>query len=189
MGVHRRELLAGTAALGVAGVGAAVTVGGWNPLEDGAALAEFELESLEAPGSEAGTVVVPERGSVTVLELFATWCGVCERLMEPMGAVYDDLGERGYEGVSQGGDVQFLSVTNEPLGRTTTRADVASWWEAHDGRWTVASDADLELTGALDATAVPYTVVLDEANVVTWSETGYKSVEELREPIFAALGE
>lgn len=179
--MQRRELLAGAVALGVAGVGASVTIGGWNPLEDGDAIAAFELESLEAPGSEAGTIVVPERGSVTVLELFATWCGVCERAMEPMGVVSDDLGERE--------DVQFVSVTNEPLGRTTTREDVASWWEAHDGRWTVASDADLELTSALDATAVPYTVVLDEANVVTWSDTGYKSVEELRGPILAALGE
>lgn len=126
---------------------------------------------------------------MTVLELFATWCGVCEQLMEPMGAVYDELGERGYESAGEGGDVQFLSVTDEPLGRTTTRGDVASCWEAHDGRWTVASDADLELTGALDATAVRYTVVLDEANVITWSETGYKSAAELQDPIFTALGE
>lgn len=175
--MHRRELLAGVVALGVAGAGATVTLSDWNPLESGDAIESFELESLDAPGSEAGTVVVPEQGSVTVLELFATWCGVCADLMEPMGTIYDEVGD----------DVQIVSVTNEPLGRTTTRDDVAAWWADHDGRWPVAYDDDLEVTSAFDATTVPYTVVLDEANVITWSDSGYKSVAELRDPIVTAL--
>lgn len=176
--VRRRELLAGAAAAAVAGGGAAVALGGWDPLGDDDAIPEFELETIEAQGSEPGTVAVPERGRVTFVEIFATWCGVCADLMSPMGEVYDELGD----------DVQFLSVTNEPLGRTTMPEDVADWWADHDGRWTVAHDDDLELTGALDATAVPYSFVIDEGNVVTWSDSGEKSADELREPIEAALG-
>ncbi|MFU8868170.1 TlpA family protein disulfide reductase [Natronococcus sp.] len=175
--MRRRELLVGGAAAGVAGTGAAVALGGWNPLEDGESIPEFELAGIDAPGSEPGPITAPERGSVTFLEVFATWCGVCEEVMGPMGTVYDDVGV----------DVQFVSVTNEPLGRTTTAEDVADWWADHDGRWPVAHDDDLELTGALDATGVPYSVVLDESNAVTWSDSGYKSAEELREPIDAAL--
>ena len=175
--MRRRDVLAGAAALAVAGGGAAVAIGGWEPWEDGEAIEEFELPGIDAPGSQAGTVVVPERGSVTVLELFATWCGVCADLMEPMAAVNEEVGE----------DVQFVSVTNEPLGRTVTEADVADWWERHDGAWQVAHDDGLELTSALGASGVPYTVVLDEDNVVTWSDSGYKSADELLEPIEAAL--
>ena len=178
MTARRREFLAGALALGALGTGAAVTIGGWTPFEDGDALTAFDLESIDAPGSAAGTITVPERGSVTVLELFATWCGVCAELMVPMATVFDEFGE----------DVQFVSVTNEPLGRTTTREDVAAWWREHGGRWPVAHDADLALTSALEATSVPYTVVCDEGNAVVWSDTGYKPADELREPIRAALG-
>ena len=175
--MNRREVIAGAAAAGVAGVGAAVAFGGWDPLDDGEAIGEYELEAIEATGSEPGPMVVPERGSVTFLEVFATWCGVCADLMAPMGEVYDDLGE----------EVQFVSVTNEPLGRTTTADDVADWWDDHDGRWSVVHDDDLQLTSELDATGVPYSFVLDEGNVVTWSDSGYKSADELREPLEAAL--
>ncbi|GAB3027860.1 TlpA family protein disulfide reductase [Natronobiforma cellulositropha] len=173
----RRELLAGGVALAGVAAGGAFALGGWNPLEREGDVPAFDLESLEAPGSAAGTITVPERGRVTVLELFATWCGVCAELMVPLGTVYDEFGA----------DVQFVSVTNEPLGRTITREDVASWWADHDGRWSLAHDADLELTSALEATSVPYSVVLDETNAVVWAESGYKSVEALRAPITAAL--
>ena len=175
--MRRRELVAGGLAAGVAAAGGAIAYAGWNPLDDGEAVPEFELRSIEATGSADGTVVVPARGSVTFFELFATSCTVCADLMEPMGEVYDEYGE----------DVQFVSVTNEPLGQTTTDDDVAAWWADHGGRWTVAHDADLELTGELQAVGVPYSFVVDESNVVTWSDRGYKSADDLREPIEAAL--
>lgn len=175
--MRRRDFIVGTAALATVGGGAALTIGGWNPLADGESVAEFELETIDAPGSEPGTTVAPERGTVTFLELFATWCGVCEDLMKPMGEVHAAVGD----------DVQFVSVTNEPIGRTVTEDDVATWWADHGGAWTVAHDADLELTAALDATSVPYSVVLDEENVVSWHDSGYKSADELLEPIEVAL--
>lgn len=175
--MRRRDLLAGAAAASVAGASAAVTLGGWNPLDDGGAIAEYELAAIVTPGSETDTLVVPERGSVTFLEVFATWCDVCDRLMGPLGEMYDDFDA----------DVRFVSVTNEPLGRTTTAEVVADWWADHDGRWPVTHDADLELTSALDATGVPYSFVLDEGNAVAWSARGYKSADELRQPIDAAL--
>lgn len=174
--MRRREVLAGAAALGVAGVGGAYAVGDVDLRGEGD-VDPVELETLDAPGSEAGTATVPERGRVTFLELFATWCDVCKRMMGPLGAVYDDLGD----------DVQFVSVTNEPVGRTVTREDVADWWAAHDGRWPLALDADLELTERLEASGVPYSFVVDESNAVTWADRGDKSADELRDPIEAAL--
>lgn len=177
--MRRREVLAGAAGLAVLGGGAAVTLGEVNPFEDESAVDPLELETIDAPGSEAGTALVPERGRVTFLELFATWCHVCERTMEPLAAVHEAVGD----------DVQFVSVTNEPVGNTVERSDVADWWAAHGGNWPVALDTDLELTKRLDASGVPYAFVLDEANVVAWSGRGYKSADELRAPIRDAVGE
>ncbi|SDR42341.1 TlpA family protein disulfide reductase [Natronobacterium texcoconense] len=175
--MRRREVIAGAAALAATGAGAAYALGGVDPLESDDAIEPIELETLEAPGSDAGTAIVPEPGRVTFLELFATWCDVCERMMEPTGELYDEFGDR----------IQFVSVSNEPIGRSVTREDVADWWDAHDGRWAVAIDDDLELTSELNASGVPYSFVLDEDNVVTWSDRGSKSLEELREPIAAQL--
>lgn len=177
--MRRRDVIAGAAALATVGGGAAVAIGGWNPLVDDEAIPEFELESIAPAGSDGEPVAVPERGTVTFLELFATWCGVCENLMGPLSEAHAAVGD----------DVQFVSVTNEPIGRTVTAADVADWWASHGGTWTVAHDADLDLTGALEATSVPYSLVLDERNHVTWRDTGYKSTDELLEPIDAALAD
>ncbi|MFP8958953.1 TlpA family protein disulfide reductase [Natrialbaceae archaeon A-CW3] len=177
--MRRRDLLAGVAALGATSVGAAYATGYVDPFESVTTVEPIALETIDAPGSQAGEVPVPERGSVTVLEFFATWCGVCADQMEPMGTVYDDVGNHP--------DVQFLSVTNEPIGRTVTRLDVADWWADHDGRWPVALDSDLELTEALDASGVPYTYVLDASNAVRYAARGFKPADELLEPIERTL--
>lgn len=177
--MRRRELLAGAAGLGVLGVGAAVA-GGYVPFsEPGAQIPEHELEGIDAPGSEAGPITVPERGRVTFVEVFATWCGTCQQSMAPLGEAYDTVGS----------DVQFVSITYEHLGRTTTREDVAEWWREHDGHWPVVYDEDAALSTALDATGVPHAVVLDEDNAITWSDTGYKPAAELLEAIQDATGE
>ena len=173
--MRRRELLAGAAGLGVLGGGAALAYDAVSLTGQGG-IDAIELEGIEAPGSTAGTIVVPERGRTSVVEVFATWCTVCEASMRPLGRVHAGVDE----------DVQFVSVTNEPLGNTTTREDVAEWWAANDGNWQVAYDADLDLTRALEATGVPYAFVLDEDNEVTWSHRGRVEAGPLESAIESA---
>lgn len=175
--VRRRDLLAGAAGLAVVGTGAAVAAGDWDPLDDDQAIEPIELDGIDAPGSRAAPVTVPERGSVSVIEVFATWCGACRRMMDELVVVHGEVGD----------DVQFVSVTNEPLGDTVTHEDVAAWWNEHDGQWQVAHDAELDLTERLSATGVPYSVVLDEENRIQWSDQGYKTAGELLDPIEATL--
>ena len=166
--MKRRDVIAGLGGLAVLGGGAglALDVGDRGSQE---AVEPLELETLDAPGSSAGAVTVPERGRVTVLELFATWCTVCQSMMPEMAALHDAVGD----------EVQFLSVTNEPVGDTVTRADIAEWWTSHDGDWTLAVDEDLGLTQRLDATGVPYTFVLDEDNRIAWKHKGRSTAAEL----------
>lgn len=173
--MRRRDLLIGAGSLTVLGGGAAVAfdvVG-----SDDETIEPIELETIGAPGSEAGATVVPERGTVTFVELFATWCTVCQAMMPDLGTVHASVGD----------EVQYLSVTNEPLGNTVTREDVSEWWTEYDGSWTVAADPDLELTRALDASGVPYTFVLDEENRIVWRHRGRSDAEELESQIRDAL--
>jgi thiol-disulfide isomerase/thioredoxin len=175
--MKRRDIIAGLGGLAVLGGGAKMARnvgerGGENAVEP------VELETLDAPGSTSGTTTVPERGRVTVLELFATWCTVCQSMMPEMAAVHDAVGD----------NVQFLSVTNEPVGDTVTTEDVAAWWADHDGDWTVALDRDLELTQRLDANGVPYTFVFDENNRITWKHKGRSAAGEIESAVSEQLG-
>jgi thiol-disulfide isomerase/thioredoxin len=173
--MQRREVIAGLGSLAVLGGGGALAFSGNDAgTED---IEAVELETLDAPGSEAGTATVPEEGRVTFVELFATWCTVCESMMPRVAEVHDAVGD----------EVQFLSVTNEPLGETVTAEDVSEWWTGHDGDWTVAADTDLELTQRLDATGVPYAVVFDEGNRVAWTHRGRASASKLEDAIRSQL--
>lgn len=174
--MRRRDLLAGAAALGVVGVGGALAVGGLD-LRDDDRIEPIELDGIDAPGSDAGAVTVPEAGTITFVKFFATWCGTCRRMMEFLPGIYEEFGN----------DLQFVSVTNEPVGTTVEPDEVAEWWADHGGTWQVAHDDGLTLTDRVDASSVPYAVVFDEENRVWWADGGYKSDEEIREQLVAAL--
>ncbi len=169
--MRRRDLLAGVGGLGVLGGGGALASGAIELGSDG--VDPVELDTLDAPGSEAGTMTVPERGRVTFVEIFATWCTVCQSMMPRLAEVHEAVD----------GDVQFLSITNEPVGTTVSREAVVEWWTANGGAWPVALDADLALTERLNAGGVPYAVVFDERNRIVWEHRGRASVDELTERI------
>ena len=135
-----------------------------------------EVETLDAPGSNAGTVEVPRRGDVTFVEFFATWCHVCQGMMDEVAAAHDEVGD----------GVQFLSVSNEPVGHTVTREEVVDWWRDNGGDWTVGVDGDLRLTEALDAAGVPTTVVVDSRNRIVTADTGRKTADEIVEAVESA---
>ena len=181
--MKRRELLAGIGALGVFGTGAAYHFGaveadmlpGVGEEEDDDVIEPLELSRIDAPGSDPGTEVVPEEGTVTYVAFFATWCGTCATKMESLGEAAAT--------VADDEDVQFVSVTSEALGQTVTEDDVVEWWEDHDGNWTVAHDESLDLTMAVDAGGVPYSAVIDADNELVWSAPGYKTADELLDAI------
>ena len=176
--MRRRELLAGLGSLGVLGAGGAVAFGRVGPLgsSEGDRVDPVDLRRFDAPGSPPGTETVPETGRVTFLSLFATWCSICQREMDPLGeaAAAVDSG------------VQFVSVTYEPVGQTVSRADVIEWWVDHDGAWPVALDDGYDLTLQVDQPGVPYSVVLDADNRVTWGDSGYKEANTILDRISEA---
>jgi thiol-disulfide isomerase/thioredoxin len=172
--MRRRDVLAGLGGAAALGGGAYVlgnesTAGGVEPVQ---------VTGIDAPGSREGAVTVPEAGHVTFVEVFATWCDVCAASMEPLATAHERVDD----------DVQFVSVTSEPLGHAVSRGEVRQWWVDHGGDWQVAADEELTLTERLDATAVPTAVVLDRNNRVTWSATGKHGASTIVDRIAAAGG-
>lgn len=172
--MKRRELIAGLGSLAVVGTGGAYATGRLDGLlgTSGQRLDPVEVSTLDAPGSSEGTMTVPEEERVTYLSLFATWCTVCERKMDPLAQA----------AAAVDADVQFVSVTVEPVGRVTTTEDVAEWWQRHEGNWPVGYGA-LDLTKQFGGVNVPFSAVIDADNRLVWSNTGYESADTIRSHI------
>lgn len=204
--MRRRDLIAGLASIGVvAGGGILVTRGpptdelvdddasagdddrvrdgddggdSTNPAANATADDDpIELETVEATGSEAGSITVPESGRVTFVDFFATWCAPCEKQMPSLAEAADRVPD----------EVRFLSVTNEPVGRTLSEDELREWWDDHDGDWLLGVDPTAELNIRYGVSGFPTAVVIDADNRVRWSHEGLASADELVAQIEAAL--
>jgi|GEM_PF-253920 len=194
--MRRREVIAGLGALGIFGAGGVAYSGAVeNPFGSGEQVESVEIHRLDDPDIPSGGVAdatnsitfgtpgacgaatelvrLPERGQPTFISLFATWCGSCEAKMGPLAEVAPEFADT----------MQFVSVTNEPIGQSTSAGDVLEWWDNHDGDWPLLHDEALNLTREIGAQGVPYSALFDADNRVIWSDSGYKSADELREQL------
>lgn len=127
------------------------------------------VETLEARGSAADERLVPVPGSVTVVDLFATWCGPCDDQVEILRDLHPEYDQ-----------VSFVSVTNERPSETLTRRDIADWWNRNDGAWTLGLDPGSELLTALGAAGLPYIAVTDQTGDVVFGHSGLTRADTLR---------
>jgi thiol-disulfide isomerase/thioredoxin len=174
--VRRRELLATLATATAAAAAGCDSLGESMTGADEEETGPVTVETIDAPGSEAGTATVPESGRVTFVEFFATTCDICAAQMSVVGQAHQRIDD----------DVQFLSVTSEPVGLSVSKAEVASWWADHDGRWPVATDDGTTLARRYDATSVPTAVVIAPDGTVTWSHSGRTTASRIVEEIQSA---
>lgn len=177
--MRRRDLVAGLGGLAVFGTAGLYALrddlGDWVPAgTDGSGIGtppdenqptEIEpvtVETLDAPHSDAGTMTVPVLGSVTVVDMFATWCSGCDDQLHNLAEVHEQVDE----------SVQFVSVTNEAIGGGLTREDIREFWREHAGRWPVALDDEGKLTTRLDVRGLPHTAVTDPSGRVVYADQG-----------------
>jgi len=134
------------------------------------------VETLDAHGSSAGETRVPTPGTVTVIDLFATWCAPCDDQLEILNAMQPEYT-----------DVSFVSVTNERPSETLTKADISEWWNRNGGAWPVGLDPGSELLAALGAEGLPYIAIADESGTVQFGHSGLAGKETLRDELDALV--
>lgn len=170
--MNRRRLLTGIAGLGITGGSAWVALNG---LSDDDGLPK-RVETMRARGSNSGSVRVPVPDTVTVIDLFATWCTPCKKQMTALTKLHREYGD----------DVRFVSITNERIGGTLTKEDVRSWWRKNGGRWTLGLDPDSEVMAALNAGGLPFIGIAGPDGAIVWTHHGVADIGTLRERIVAA---
>ncbi len=171
--MNRRRLLTGLAGLGITGGSAWVALNGLSGDDDGL---PKQVETMRARGSKSGSVQVPVSDTVTVIDLFATWCSPCQKQMHALTKAHGEYGD----------DVRFVSITNERIGGTLTKEDVRSWWTEHGGHWTLGLDPNSEMMSALNAGGLPFLGIANPDGNIVWTHHGVASIDTLRSHISAA---
>ncbi len=116
-----------------------------------------------------------QRGRVTVINLWATWCAPCVRELPGFDRLQRERPD----------DVAVLALHSPPV-----TADVEDWLSDYDFRLRFAVDADGSLSQALGAsTVLPMTIIVDPDGVVTYRREGALTYDELQKLVAAAKGE
>ncbi|OIB58703.1 TlpA family protein disulfide reductase [Natrialba sp. SSL1] len=171
--MRRRDLVAGVGSLGIlAGAGGVLwrglPVGNESPAADSSGDEDADddsdgpivLETIDATGSEEGTIEVPNDG-VTVAMFFAPSCGTCQSLMPHLREASDQLNEE------YGDDVTVVSVTS-----TRSEDELREWWDEHDGNWYLGHDPGRSLGVSYRVVGYPVIIVVDENGEKHWHENG-----------------
>ncbi|ELY48874.1 TlpA family protein disulfide reductase [Natronolimnohabitans innermongolicus] len=185
--MRRREALAGIASAGVVVGGGAAAVYGVPSMEsllgddsdDDSQREPLEIETIDAPGSEAGTITIPDPDQATFIDLFGTWCPPCVDQMPGLAEANERIGD----------EVVFCSITNESVGENgaISEDELAGWWAEHDGDWLVGHDPTAEITARYLEGSFPTAVAMDASGTVQWADSGVKTADELVEGIETAL--
>jgi len=187
--MRRRDVLAGLAATGTVIGGGAVAIYGLPSVDEysddstaGESTDEpLTIETVDAPGSDAGEVTIPSTDQPTFIDIFGTWCPPCVEQMPALAEAYDRVGD----------SVLFVSITNESVGedRSVTESELVDWWDEHDGNWTLGLDRRAELTERYLAGGYPSAVAIDPTGTIQWSDSGVKTADELVAGIEEAINE
>lgn len=185
--MRRRDVVAGIASLGALTGSGALLYSGVPSLADGSSgepddddesSGPVEIETIDARGSDAGTVPVPS-DRVTVATFFVTGCGQCQAQIPKLAAAHEDL-------VDDGTDVRFLSVTYQSVGQLPAD-ELRNWWTSHEGNWSVGYDPDSTLSVRYGVVGYPVTVVIDADGESHWKELGVHSAPTITDAIDSVL--
>lgn len=141
-----------------------------SPEQQNALLGSFRLPTLE--GAELGPP--DHRGSVVVLDFWATWCGPCRAQSRILAGLLEQYAEREVTvlgvNVAEPDELVETFLTDEPA------------------EWPTLLDRDGSLSTRLEVFGLPTVVVLDREGGVALRSPGLTGTRSLRAAIDGALG-
>jgi len=129
--------------------------------------ADFQLKSVTGEGVRLRDL----RGSVVVLDFWATWCGPCRRELPAVEKLSTEFA----------GKVQFFGVNDEDKGTVT------GFLKKNDYRFSVLMDGRRDVHRRYGIRSIPTVIIIDRGGVIRQHYVGGRSEETLRRAIEDAL--
>jgi thiol-disulfide isomerase/thioredoxin len=159
------------------GIAAVLVFGGPRSALENEPAPAFTLPIVYQPDGTLGAErirLADYKGSVVVLDFWASWCGPCQDSVPHMNRVAEKYRKR---------DVQFIGINSEALPESRI-AWVASNWHFD---YPVVVDGGLQASRAYSVEAYPTLFVIDRTQTVRFVHFGAPSAAELGEEIDSLL--
>ncbi|WP_050049656.1 hypothetical protein [Halostagnicola sp. A56] len=138
----------------------------------------FEIRTIEARGSERGTISVPDEGIVQVLHFARSYCPTSEGQTENVAEAMSESNEE---------RVRFVTI-NDWSGPADTDAELAEWWAENTvGDWLLGVDESASSTDYYEIVPFPTTIVIDGSGEVYHRGSGGTSSSNISYAVETAL--
>lgn len=118
---------------------------------------------------------VAEKGKITVVNFWATWCKPCKEELDNINSDYLEDWQDDY-------DIEFIAVS---MDNSRTKPKVKGVVDTKGWEYDILCNPDNSAYQALGFNSCPHTLLLDEKGNIVYVHTGYKpgDEEELEEQI------
>ncbi|QFU83429.1 TlpA family protein disulfide reductase [Natronorubrum aibiense] len=185
--MNRRTLLAATTAATTMTMAGCLDDGGGTEDETGSneelttpvdRSPPFDIRTVDAPGSEAGTVRIPQQGRVMLINFTRMFCPTSQGFLADVGDAVVRLRRR---------DIGILSVIDRSVGPQPSPEELADWWREHDGNWTIGMDKHGLLNDHYEISGFPVAIAIDGTGETHWRTDGPTTANNIASGVEAAL--
>ncbi|ELY43358.1 TlpA family protein disulfide reductase [Natronorubrum sulfidifaciens] len=138
----------------------------------------FDIRTVDAPGSDAGTVRVPQAGRVMLINFTRLFCPTSQGFLSEVGEAVVRLRRR---------DVGVLSVIDRSSGPQPSPDELADWWREHDGNWPIGMDENGLLNDHYGISGFPVAIAIDGTGETHWRKDGSTTAHNIVAGVEAAL--
>lgn len=149
----------------------------------------FEIATINAVGSEAGTVRIPQSGRALLCNFTRTECPTSRGLLSTIGEAKTRLESEGYAVGGDDADVRFLSVTDGTSGPSPSDDELATWFGENGGDWALGRDETGASYDYYEIQGYPTTMTIDGTEEVRWRTRGDSAASTIVGAVETALEE